>query len=216
MAQLNPYDFAPSVKQMQPSEISNIFIPDLPRGLNDRTLTGAVHFLVLTAAETFLNQTPTERGIIVAGNDIRPADGENERDSGLGVLLGEGVPAEAIHSRATGVDPVTNFIRARKLFDEHSTNAAVGIVTPATLWGLHRHVAERTMMRDYAGLLVSGLSGERQMAHLSDVRRSRRVARGQNPHWPDLAGAEKRALRAQSRAAILRRSGARYYGAQSA
>ena len=214
MSQAPDYQFAPSVKELQPAEICNVFIPDLPRGLNDRTLSNVTHFLALTAAEVFLSQEPTERGIIVGGMDIRDIEGEPLHSSAFHTLISEGVPADAIDSTATGVDPVTNFIRARKLFDKKSTNAAVGIVTPATLWGVHRRVAERTMAREYAGILVEGLSGEHAMAHRSDARRSRLLAKNQNPRQPDLAKAERRALRVQARAAILHRSGARYYGSK--
>jgi hypothetical protein len=203
------HEFVPVTPGLQEDEISNLFIPNLSKSLGGRNLEEAGYFLALTAAEVFLRQPDSERGIIVGGDTMRQPGAREPSRTMLSTLVREGVPAKAIFTTATGVDPVTSFMRAQELFNEHSDNGPVGIVAAARVWPIHRHIAERTMLRDHGGLLVSGLTGEKRMVGRFDAPASRYVAAGQNPRNPDLPRALRRAKTAQR---VLHLSGARFYG----
>jgi hypothetical protein len=212
MTQAPDFEFASAIQGLQPDEIANVFIPELPKSVAGKTLGEAGSLLAATAAEVFLRRPESERGLIVGGETIRRSGRPGFDKTIFDTLIREGVPEEAIRSTATGVDPVTNFIRAQELFEN---NSAVGIVTPAGLWAVHRRIAQRTMTRDHGGLLVRGVAGERNMVHGFDVWASHRVSASQNPRNPDLGRAQKRAQRAKRAARVLHLSSGGYYGSRA-
>lgn len=212
MSQPPEYEFVRATEGLKQAEIGNIFIPDLPGGADGETWLERNRLLAATAAEVFLRRPVGGDGLIVCGNPgWRPGrDGHSPDYRIKDSLIKAGVPEDDIDDTAKGIDPVTNSIRGQELFER---NYAVGIVTTPGLWPIHRYIAERTMVRAFGGLLVKGVPDEKSMVHGFDALASRRVSKGQYAQRPNLAKAERRALRRINTATnVLHLSGARYYG----